>query len=95
MLVFRLGQWSTDDLLNGHLCFTCDSEGSATHCSRFGVLGIATVGGRRVDGNTTVIAEALEAAVLLFLLRELAICPEAWIGVTGCGSIGCCGRVAA
>jgi len=34
------------------------------------VFGVATVGGRRVDGNATVIAEALEAVVLPFLLCE-------------------------
>src|SRR5882724_8239031 len=63
MLVFRLGWWSFNDLLNGRLWFTCDSEGSATHRGRFGVLGVVTVRGRRVDGNATVIAEALEVAV--------------------------------
>ena len=31
-------------------------------------MGVATVGGRRVNGDATVIAEALEAAVLPFLL---------------------------
>ena len=34
------------------------------------MFGVATVGGRRVDGNATVIAEALEVVALAFLLRE-------------------------
>ena len=50
--------------------------------------GVATVGGRRVNGDATVIAEALEAAALPFLLCELAIHPNAWVGVTGHGCIG-------
>src|SRR5882724_11587168 len=56
---------------------------------------VATVGGRRVDGDATVVAEALEAAAFPFLLRELAICPNAWVGAAGCGCIGRCGQVAA
>jgi len=49
--------------------------------------GIATVGGRRVDGDAAVISEAFEAAALPFLLRELTIHPNAWVGATGCGCI--------
>src|SRR5882724_5458909 len=56
---------------------------------------VATVGGRRVDGDATVVAEALEVAAFLFLLSELAIHPNAWVGATGRGCIGRCGRVAA
>jgi len=58
-----------------------------THYRRFGVSGVATVRGRQVDDDATVIAEALEAAALPFLLRELAICPDAWIGAIGHGSL--------
>ena len=44
--------------------------------------------GRRVNGDATVVAEALEAAAFPFLLHELAIRPNAWVGVTGCGYVG-------
>src|SRR5882724_10684970 len=56
---------------------------------------VATVGGRRVDGQATIVAEALEVAAFPFLLSELAICPNAWVGATGRGCIGRCGRVSA
>ena len=95
MLVFQLGQRSLDNLLNCHLRFTCDSEGGATHYSRLGVSQVATFGGRQVDGEATVIAEAFEAAVLLFLLNELAVCSDAQAGVAGCRCIRGCSRVAA
>ena len=45
------------------------------------------VRGRRVYGDAAVVAEALEVVALLFLLGELAICPDAWVGATGHGSI--------
>jgi len=35
---------------------------------------VATVGRRQVNGEATVIAEALEAAAFPFLLSELAVC---------------------
>src|SRR5882724_11444446 len=56
---------------------------------------VATVGGRRVDGDATVVAEALEVAAFPFLLSELAIRPKAWVGATGHGCIRRCSRVAA
>src|SRR5882724_8917615 len=56
---------------------------------------VATVRGRRVDGDATVVAEALEVAAFPFLLSELAIRPNAWVGATGRGCIGRCGWVAA
>jgi len=83
ILVFRLGRGSLTFLLNGHFRFTSDGECGMTHYRRFGVSGVATVRGRQVDDDATVIAEALEAAALPFLLRELAICPDAWIGAIG------------
>ena len=58
-----------------------------THCSRFGVLGVATVGGRQVNGEATVIAEAFEEAVLPLFLGECTICPKARVGATGCRCI--------
>jgi len=58
-----------------------------TRYSRFGVSGVVTDGGRQVNGEATVIAEAFEAATLLFLLGELTICPNSWVGVTSCGCI--------
>ena len=88
VLVFQLGWGSLHELLNSRLWFTCDSEGSTTCRSRFGVSGVVTVGCRQVDGDATVIAEAFEAAALLFFLSELAICPNAWVGVTGHGCVG-------
>jgi len=51
------------------------------------MLGVATVGGRRVDSDATVITQAFEVAALLFLLHELGIHPDAWVGVTGHGCI--------
>src|SRR5882724_9169709 len=95
VLVFRLGRGSLDNLLNGRLQFTCNSEGSATHHGRFWMPRVATVRGRRVDGDATVVAEALEVVVFPFLLREFAICPNAWVGAAGHSCIGRCGRVAA
>jgi len=72
MLVFQLSQWYLNNLLNGHLGFTHDGEGGTTSCRRFGVLGIPTVGGRQVDDQATIIAEAFEVATLPFLLGELS-----------------------
>src|SRR5882724_4576761 len=95
VLVFQLGRGSLDNLLNGRLQFTCNSEGSATHRGRFWMRRVATVGGRRVDGDAAVVAEALEAAAFPFLLHELAICPNSWVGAAGRDCIGRCGQVAA
>src|SRR5882724_2079297 len=92
-LVFQLGRGSLDNLLNGHFRFSCNSEGSATHRGRFWMPRVVTVGGRGVDGDATVVAEALEAAAFPFLC-ELAICPNAWVGAAGCGCIRRCGQVA-
>src|SRR5882724_9393938 len=94
-LVSRLGWGSLDNLLNGRLHFTCNSAGSTTHRGRFWMPRVATVGGRRVNGDATVVAEALEVAAFPFLLCELAICPNAWVGAAGRGCIGRCGQVAA
>jgi len=41
--------------------------------------------GGQVDGQAAVVAEALEAAEFPFLLSELAVCSDAWIGSTGVG----------
>jgi len=59
-----------------------------THYSRFGVSGVVTVRGRKVFGKATVITEAFEAAMLLFLLGKLTICPDTQVGVTGHRCIG-------
>src|SRR5882724_4749548 len=95
VLVFRLGWRALDFLLDGRLRFTRDGEGGATRYRRLGVSRVATVGGGQVDGQATIVAEALEAAAFPFLLSELAIRPNAWVGVTGCGCIRRCSRVAA
>src|SRR5882724_10069034 len=95
VLVFRLGRRALDFLLDGRLRFTRDSEGGMTHYRRLGVSRVATVGGGQVDGQATIVAEALEAAAFPFLLSELAIRSNAWVGVTGCGCIRRCGRVVA
>ena len=50
--------------------------------------GVVTVRGRRVDSDAAVITQAFEAAALPFLLREIAIHPDAWVGATGHGCIG-------
>jgi len=88
ILVFRLSQRALDFLLNGCFRFTRDGECGMTHYRRLGVSRVATVGGRQVDGEATVVAETLELAALLFLLSELAVCSNAWVGSTGCGGIG-------
>jgi len=46
------------------------------------VSSILTVGGRQVDGQATIIAEAFEAVVLPFLLGELAVFPISRVGAT-------------
>ena len=51
------------------------------------MLGVVTVGSRQVDCQATIIAEAFEVAVFLFLLSELAIRSDAQVGATGCGCI--------
>ena len=55
---------------------------------RLGVSRVVTVGGRKVDGKATVVAEALEAVAFPLLLSELAVCSDAWIGLTGHRGIG-------
>ena len=87
MLVFRLSRGSLNFLLNGCFRFTSDSECDVTHYRRFGVSRVATVGGGQVDGQATIVAEALEAAAFPFLLSELAVCSDAWVGLTGHGGI--------
>ena len=84
---WELGQGSLNNLLNGHFRFTCDSEGGMTHYSRFWVSGVVTVGGRQVDGEATVIAEAFEVVMFPFFLGELTICSKAQVGATGHGCI--------
>ena len=88
MLVFQLGWGYLNNLLNGCLRFTHDGEGGMTCCRRFRVSRVATARGRQVNGEAAVIAEAFEVAALLFLLGELAIFPNAWVGETGHGCIG-------
>src|SRR5882724_4845855 len=95
MLIFQLSWGSLNNLLNGHFRFTCDGKGGMTHYRKFGVSRVATVGGRNVNGDAAVIAEAIEVAVLPFLLGKLAICPDAWVDMTGHGGIGCCSQVVA
>ena len=87
MLVFRLGWGSLNDLPDSHLWFTCDGEGSATRHGMFGMSGVVKVGGRQVDSDAAVITQAFEAAALPFLLCELSICPDAWVGATGHGCV--------
>ena len=95
MLFFRLSQGSFDLLLDGHFRFTSDGECGMTHYRRFVVSRVATVRGRQVDGEATVVAEAFEAAMLPFLLGELATGSDAWVGATSHGGVRCCGQVAA
>ena len=95
MLVFQLSRGSLTFLLNGHFRFTSDGECGATCYRRFGVSRVATVRGQKINGEATVVAEAFEAATLPFFLGELAIFPNAWVGLTGHRGVGCCGRVAA
>jgi len=68
--------------------FASDSECGATRNRKFGVSRVAAVRGRQVDGEATVVAEAFEVATLPFLLSELAICSDAWVGLTGRRCIG-------
>src|SRR5882724_2636437 len=88
MLVFRLSRRALNFLLNGRFRFTCDGECGATHYRRLGVSRVVTVGGGQVDGEAAVVAEALEVPVFPFLLSELAICSDAWVGSTGRRGIG-------
>ena len=88
VLVFQLGQGSLTFLLDGRFRFTSDSECGVTCYRRFGVLRVAAVGSRQVDGEATVVAEAFEVVTLPFLLGDLAICSDAWVGLTGCGHVG-------
>ena len=88
MLVFQLSQRALDFLLDGRFRFTRDGERGMTRYRRFGVSRVATVGGGQVDGEAAVVAEALEAAVFPFLLSELAVCSNAWVGSTGHRGIG-------
>src|SRR5882724_751265 len=87
MLVFQLSQRALDFPLDGRLRFTHDGEGGTTCYRRFGVSRVATVGGGQVYGQAAVVAEALEAAAFPFLLSELAVCSDAWVGSTGCGGV--------
>ena len=85
MLVFPLSWRALNFLLDGCFRFTHDSEHGATHYRRLGVLRVVTVGGGQVDGEATVVAETLETAAFPFLLSELAVCSDAWVGSTGRG----------
>ena len=49
---------------------------------------VAAVRGRQVHGEATVVAEAFEAAMLPFLLSEVAIHSDAWVGSTGHQCVG-------
>src|SRR5882724_9114589 len=95
VLVFQLSRRALDFFLDGHSRFTRDGECGVTRYRRLGVSRVATVGGGQVDGQATIVAEALEAAVFPFLLSELAIRSNARVGATGHGCIRRCGRVAA
>ena len=86
VLVFRFGQRALD-FLDGRFRFTRDGECGATCYRRLGVSRVATVGGGQVNGQATIVAEALEVAAFLFLLSELAICSNAWVGPTGRGGV--------
>ena len=59
VLVFQLGWWYPNYLLNSHLRFTGDGEGGTTSHRGIGVLSILKVRVRQVDGQAAVIAEAL------------------------------------
>ena len=48
---------------------------------------VATVRGRQVDSEATVVAEAFEVETLPFLLSGLAICSDAGVGSTGHGCV--------
>ena len=85
MLVFRLSRKVFDFLLDGSPRFTRDGERGATRYRRFGVPIVVTVGGRQVDGEAAVVTEALEVAAFPLFLGELAVCSNAWVGLTGCG----------
>ena len=91
ILVFQLSWGCLSNLLDDHLGFTCDGEGSMTCCGRFGVSQVVTVGGRQVDGQATVITETFEAVMLLFCFGELPVCPNPSIGEGGLPSLtrGC------
>src|SRR5882724_8786760 len=93
VLVFQLGRKVFNLLLDGSPRFTHDGERGATRYRRLGVSRVVTVGRRQVDGEATVIAEALEAAAFPFLLSELAVCADAWVGPIDHGGVGRCGRV--
>ena len=81
-LVFQLSWGYLNNRIKGHLGFTHDGEGGVTCHRRFRVSGILKVGGRQVDGQATIIAEAFEAVVLPFLLGELAVFPISRVGAT-------------
>jgi len=66
---------------------THDGECGVTCYKRLGVSRVATVRGGQVNGKAAVVAEALEVAAFPFLLSELAVCSDAWVGSTGCGGI--------
>ena len=83
MLVFHLSQGALDFLLDGCFRFTRDGERGVTRYRRLGVSRVMTVGGGQVDGKAAVVAEGLEAVSFPFLLSELAICSDAWVGSTG------------
>jgi len=81
-LVFQLSWGYLNNPIKGHLGFTHDGEGGVTCHRRFRVSGILKVGGRQVDGQATIVAEAFESVVLLFLLGELAVHTNSGVGVT-------------
>ena len=87
MLVFQLSQGCLNILLDVCLRFTHDGEGGVTSHGRFRVSSILTVGGRQVNGQAAVIAEAIEAVMLSFLLGELAIHPDTRVDATSCRCI--------
>src|SRR5882724_11402958 len=69
VLVFGLSRKVFDLLLDGSPRFTRDSERGATRYRRLVVSRVVTVGCRQVDGEATVIAEALEAVSRINLAR--------------------------
>ena len=66
-----------------------------TSSRRFGVLSIATVGGRQVSSQAAVITEAFEVVTLPFGFSELPICPDTRVGATGFWCVSRCSWVVA
>jgi len=57
-----------------------------------GMLGVATVGGRQVNVQGTVIAESFEAVTFLFHFGELSVCPNTSICSSWLWCVSRCGQ---